>query len=31
MLELKKITKTYEVANINQKALNKIDIKFRKN
>ena len=31
MLELKKITKTYEVANLHQKALNKIDIKFRKN
>ena len=31
MLELKKITKVYEVAGINQKALNKIDIKFRKN
>ncbi len=31
MLELKKITKTYEVAGANQKALNKIDIKFRNN
>ena len=31
MLELKKITKTYEVANMKQKALNKIDIKFREN
>ena len=31
MLELKKITKTYEVAGFKQKALNKIDIKFRKN
>ena len=31
MLELKKITKTYEVAGTNQKALNKIDIKFRNN
>ena len=31
MLELKKITKVYEVAGTNQKALNKIDIKFRKN
>lgn len=31
MLELKKITKTYEVANLKQKALNKIDIKFREN
>ena len=31
MLELKKITKVYEVADIKQKALNKIDIKFRQN
>ena len=31
MLELKKVTKTYEVADFKQKALNKIDIKFRKN
>lgn len=31
MLELKKITKTYEVADTKQKALNKIDIKFRNN
>ncbi len=31
MLELKKITKTYEVADLKQKALNKIDIKFRQN
>ena len=31
MLELKKITKTYEVAGQKQKALNKIDIKFRQN
>ena len=31
MLELKKITKTYEIAGTNQKALNKIDIKFRSN
>ena len=31
MLELKKITKTYEVAGFKQKALNKVDIKFRKN
>ena len=31
MLELKKITKTYEVADFKQKALNKIDIKFRQN
>ena len=31
MLELKKITKTYEVAGFNQKALNKINIKFRTN
>ena len=31
MLELKKITKVYEVAGTNQKALNKIDIKFREN
>ena len=30
MLELKKITKIYEVAGSNQKALNKIDIKFRR-
>ena len=30
MLELKKITKVYEVAGTNQKALNKIDIKFRR-
>ena len=30
MLELKKITKIYEVAGTNQKALNKIDIKFRR-
>ena len=29
MLELKKITKVYEVADSKQKALNKIDIKFR--
>ncbi len=29
MLELKKITKVYEVAGTKQKALNKIDIKFR--
>ena len=31
MLELKKITKIYEVAGAKQKALNKIDIKFRSN
>ena len=31
MLELKKITKTYEVADFKQKALNKVDVKFRKN
>ncbi len=31
MLELKKITKTYEVAGFKTKALNKIDIKFREN
>ncbi|HAB65779.1 MAG TPA: ABC transporter [Firmicutes bacterium] len=31
MLELKNITKTYEVANTKQKALNKINIKFRQN
>lgn len=31
MLELKKITKIYEVAGSKQKALNKIDIKFRQN
>lgn len=31
MLELKKITKTYNVAGNTQKALNKIDIKFRQN
>ena len=31
MLELKRITKTYEVADSKQKALNKIDIKFRQN
>ena len=31
MLELKKITKTYEVADFHQKALNKVDIKFRQN
>ncbi len=31
MLELKKITKVYEVADLKQKALNKIDIKFRQN
>ena len=31
MLELKNITKIYKVADINQKALNKINIKFRKN
>ncbi len=31
MLELKKITKVYEVADSKQKALNKIDIKFRQN
>ena len=31
MLELKKITKTYEVADFKQKALNKVDIKFRQN
>ena len=31
MLELKKITKTYEVAGFKQKALNKVDVKFRKN
>ncbi len=30
MLELKKITKVYEVASTKQKALNKIDIAFRK-
>lgn len=30
MLELKKITKIYEVAGTKQKALNKIDIKFRR-
>ena len=29
MLELKKITKTYEVGDFKQKALNKVDIKFR--
>lgn len=29
MLELKKVTKTYEVAGNKQKALDKIDIKFR--
>ena len=31
MLELKKITKTYEVAGFKQKALNKVDVKFREN
>ncbi len=31
MLELKKVTKTYEVAGNKQKALDKIDIKFRAN
>lgn len=31
MLELKNITKTYEVADSKQKALNKINIKFRQN
>ncbi len=31
MLELKKITKTYEVADFKHKALNKVDIKFRQN
>ena len=31
MLELKKITKVYDVAGMKQKALNKIDIKFRRN
>ncbi|MGM9834798.1 MAG: ATP-binding cassette domain-containing protein [Bacilli bacterium] len=31
MLELKKISKIYEVAGTKQKALNKIDIKFRQN
>lgn len=31
MLELKKVTKIYEVAGSKQKALNKIDIKFRQN
>ncbi|MGN1372282.1 MAG: ATP-binding cassette domain-containing protein [Candidatus Coprovivens sp.] len=31
MLELKQITKTYEVADTKQKALNKINIKFRQN
>ena len=31
MLELKNITKIYEVADMKQKALNKVDIKFRKN
>ncbi len=31
MLELRNITKTYEVAGFNQKALNKINIKFRQN
>ena len=31
MLELKKITKTYEVAGMNQKALDKVSIKFRSN
>ncbi|MGN1337646.1 MAG: ATP-binding cassette domain-containing protein [Candidatus Coprovivens sp.] len=31
MLELKKITKTYEIAGQNQKALDKVDIAFRKN
>ena len=31
MLELKKVTKVYEVAGMKQKALNKIDIKFREN
>lgn len=31
MLELKRITKVYEVADSKQKALNKIDIKFRQN
>ena len=31
MLELKNITKIYEVAGSKQKALNKINIKFRKN
>ena len=31
MLELKKVTKTYEVAGIKQKALDKVDIAFRNN
>lgn len=31
MLELKNITKTYQVADSNQKALNKISLKFREN
>lgn len=31
MLELKNITKTYEVGELRQKALNKINIKFREN
>ena len=31
MLELKKITKIYEVAGFKQKALNKVDVKFRQN
>lgn len=31
MLELKKITKEYDVAGLKQLALNKINIKFRQN
>ncbi len=31
MLELKKVTKTYEVAGLKQKALDKVDIAFRNN
>ncbi len=31
MLELKNITKVYKVADLNQKALNKVSIKFRRN
>ncbi|MBQ4583930.1 MAG: ABC transporter ATP-binding protein/permease [Bacilli bacterium] len=31
MLELKNITKVYEVAGLKQKALNKVNVKFRKN
>ena len=31
MLELKKVTKTYEVAGQKQKALDKVDIAFRNN